>query len=106
MGFHQILQGGEIGVKLSPGCSHEERLRQLEEAARFAHQRSGDACAAVNTLKGHGAFHWERPRYAFRRDSSVRLVLGDLGLTFDPPTERLSDSAVARAHANGPWRCY
>src|SRR5260370_19721349 len=94
VGFHQVLQIGEIGLILSLEHAHQERLRQLEEAARFPDQGERDPCAALTALEGHPVLHGERPRLALLGEAVIRLELGKLGFSLNPPTQKREDGTV------------
>src|SRR5262245_48286341 len=104
VGVHQVLQIGEIGFKPSLDRAHQERLGQLEKAARFPYECSRDPSAAFSRLEGHQGFQWKRPRYAFGPIAPVRLIRCDLGFTRDRLAEKHADGSIGGAETNWPWR--
>src|SRR5260370_20121858 len=73
VGFHQVLQIGEIGLIMSLEHAHPERLRQLEEAARLSDPGEGDPYAALNALAGHPGLHSVMPRLALLGEAVIPL---------------------------------
>jgi hypothetical protein len=92
VGFQQVLQVGELGLKLALDQAHQERLRQLEGAAWFRDLGVGDPCPPstrsqvhrLSTGKGPDLVFSAKPQFgsysvnsispSIRRPSSVMTV--------------------------------
>src|SRR5207247_10642419 len=91
-----VLHPLEVTPELPLADAADDRLGELEEAARLALADEGQPRAAVSRLQHLTDRERDRPREDLQGEATIRLVLGHFELRVHPSAEELAHLLDAR----------